>query len=241
MKDIFFAFCSAFWLGILTSISPCSLATNIAAVSYLSRKSNLIKQVISLSIAYTIGRMFAYTILGILIIASLLSIPSISHFLQNYMNNILGPILILVGLFLLDIIKLNIPAFSISHDKQELLVSSGITGSFSLGILFALSFCPISAALFFGSLIPLSLQNKFGIILPLFYGIGTALPVLLFAMGITFGLQSLNKWFHMVSRIELFTRKITGVIFIVAGLYYIWSYLIPTKMIKMYLKERGFF
>ena len=230
MKEIFFAFGSAFWLGILTSISPCPLATNIAAVSYLSKKSNLLKQVISSSISYTIGRMFAYAILGILIIASLLSIPSISHFLQNYMNKVLGPILFLVGLFLLDVIRLNIPAFSISHERQEHLVRSGITGSFSLGILFALSFCPISAALFFGSLIPLSLQNKFGIILPLFYGFGTALPVLLFAIGITFGLQSINKWFHRVRIIELYTRKITGVIFIVAGLYYIWSHLVSNML-----------
>lgn len=229
MKEIIFAIGPALWLGILTSISPCPLATNIAAVSYLSKKIIHIKQVVFSGLAYTIGRMFAYVVLGIFLIYSLLSIPTVAQTLQTYLNKALGPILLIVGLFLLDIIKLNIPSFSLSNEKFEYLANSGTIGSFALGIIFALSFCPISAGLFFGGLIPLSLQiKKFGIMLPLFYGLGTALPVLIFAIAIAFGIQSLNKWFQKLSKAEFYARKITGIIFILAGLYYIWAYLLSS-------------
>ena len=177
MKELILAISSALWLGILTSISPCPLATNIAAVSYLSKKVIHVKQVMFSGIAYTIGRMIAYAILGIFLIYSLLSIPKVAQALQTYLNRALGPVLFIAGLFLLDIIKLNLPSFSLSNEKFEYLANSGAIGSFFLGVIFALSFCPISAGLFFGGLIPLSLRNKLGIILPFFYGLGTALPV----------------------------------------------------------------
>ncbi|MGA1840241.1 MAG: aromatic aminobenezylarsenical efflux permease ArsG family transporter [bacterium] len=225
MNEIIFAIGSSLWFGILTSISPCPLATNIAAVSYLSKRIAHLKKVILASLAYTFGRMFAYTILGIFLIHSLLSIPMVAQILQAYLNKALGPILFIVGLFLLDIIKINISSFSLSNEKIEYLANSGAIGSFGLGVIFALSFCPISAALFFGSLIPLSLQNRFGSILPLFYGLGTALPVLFFAVAIAFGLKSLTKWFKRINRVEYFARKITGIIFVLAGLYYLWAYI----------------
>ena len=174
MIEVIIAFGSALWLGILTSISPCPLATNIAAVSFLSKKINHPKAVLWAGSAYTLGRMVAYAILGIAIIASLVSIPSVANFLQRYMNRVVGPILFVVGLFLLDVIRLNIPGFSLSRERQESLANSGAKGAFLLGAIFALSFCPISAGLFFGSLIPLALNSKIGIILPLFFGIGTA-------------------------------------------------------------------
>lgn len=230
MSQIFIAFASALWLGILTSISPCPLATNIAAVSYLSKKIAHVKAVLWSAIAYALGRMFAYAVLGFIIINSLLGVPAVAQFLQKYMNKILGPILILVGLFLLDIVKINISSFSISSEKQESLARLGIKGSFALGFLFALSFCPISAALFFGSLIPLSLQHKFGTALPFIYGLGTGLPVLFFAVCIAFGVQSFSRWFHRFSRLEYYTKKATGVIFILVGLYFIWSHIIMSVL-----------
>ena len=225
MIEIFIAFGSALWLGILTSISPCPLATNIAAVSFLSKRINHPKAVLWAGSAYTLGRMIAYTLLGIAIIASLVSIPSVANFLQKYMNRVVGPILLLVGLFLLDVICLNIPGFSLSREKQEFLANSGGKGAFLLGAIFALSFCPISAALFFGSLIPLALNSKVGMILPLFYGIGTGLPVMVFALGIALGASSASRWFHKMALLEKYTRKITGVIFVSVGLYFIWSYI----------------
>jgi cytochrome c biogenesis protein CcdA len=216
---------SALWFGILTSISPCPLATNIAAVSYLSKKINHPKLVLHSSIAYTFGRMLAYTVLGAIIVTSLASVPATANFLQKHMNRILGPILFIAGLFLLDIIKINIPSFSLSHGKQSALAEAGIRGSFVLGVIFALSFCPIAAALFFGSLIPLALNTKYGIILPVFYGIGTGIPVIVFAIGVAIGVRSVSSWFQKARTFELYTRKITGVVFVLVGLYFAWHYI----------------
>ncbi|MBU4140588.1 MAG: sulfite exporter TauE/SafE family protein [Candidatus Omnitrophica bacterium] len=224
MSQVLIAVASALWLGILTSISPCPLATNIAAVTYLSKKIEHIKAVLWSGIAYTFGRMVTYAVLGFIIINSLLSVPAAAQFLQKYMNKALGPILILVGLFLLDVVKLNIAGFSVSSKRQENLAKQGLKGAFALGVLFALAFCPISAALFFGSLIPLSLQYKFGPLLPFIYGLGTGLPVLFFAVCIALGAQSFNRWFRRFSRMEYYARKITGVIFILVGVYFIWAH-----------------
>lgn len=218
-------FISALWLGILSSISPCPLATNIAAISFLSKRIKHTRIVLWAGIAYTLGRMISYAILGAIIIMSLVSVPFLANFLQKYMNKALGPILFFVGLFLLGAIKFNIPAISISKDRQENLAQSGAKGAFLLGAIFALSFCPISAGLFFGSLIPISLNNTYGIMLPLFYGIGTGLPVLLFTLVVTFGFKSLDRLFSGLKKIEYFARKVTGIIFILVGAYYIWIYL----------------
>ena len=195
MIQIALPFISALWLGILTSISPCPLATNIAAVSFLSKKVKQPKLVLYSSIAYTVGRMFTYAVLGAIILTSLSNVPATANFLQKYMNKIVGPILLVVGLFLLDLIKINIPSFSVSKDKQTALTASGVKGSFVLGIVFALSFCPIAAALFFGSLIPLALKSSYGIGLPFFYGLGTGIPVVIFALGISMGLKSFQNGF----------------------------------------------
>ena len=225
MIEAFIAFGSALWLGILTSISPCPLATNIAAVSFLSKNISHPKAVLWSGSAYTFGRMIAYTVLGMIIIMSIVSVPSVANFLQKYMNKILGPLLLVVGLFLLNIIRLNIPRFLLSKEKQESLAESGTKGAFLLGAIFALSFCPISAALFFGSLIPLALKSRIGIILPVFFGIGTGLPVMVFAIGISLGISSVAHWFRKMAVFEKYTRKITGAIFVLVGLYFIWNHI----------------
>jgi len=226
MMEILITFGSAIWLGILTSISPCPLATNVAAISFLAKKINHPKAVLLAGSAYTLGRMAAYTILGAVIITSIAGVPSVANFLQKYMNRILGPLLFVVGLFLLGAIRFNVPGFSLSKEKQESLASSGAKGAFLLGAIFALSFCPLSAALFFGSLIPLALSSKAGIVLPFFFGIGTGLPVMLFAIGIALGVLSASHWFHKIATVEKYTRKITGIIFVLVGLYFIWNYLL---------------
>lgn len=225
MANIIISFALAFWLGILTSISPCPLATNIAAVSFLSKKIAHPKIILLSGIFYSLGRMLVYAILGFLIIKSFFSMPVLANFLQKYMNKILGPILIITGLFLLDILKLNFLSFSLASEKHSKLAESGIRGAFMLGAIFALSFCPVSAALFFGSLIPLSLSNKLGIILPFIYGVATGLPVLIFALLVCFGIKGVAGWFHKVSQLEIYARKTTGAIFILAGLYYLLIYL----------------
>ncbi|MFH1281749.1 MAG: aromatic aminobenezylarsenical efflux permease ArsG family transporter [Candidatus Omnitrophota bacterium] len=226
MNLIFTGFLSALWLGILTSISPCPLATNIAAISFLSKRVTNPILVFFAGLAYTLGRMFSYAILGILIIKSVLAIPEVAQFLQKYVVKAMGPILILTGLVVLKIIKLKFSRLTLSERHRNALIEAGAPGAFMLGVFFALAFCPISAALFFGSLIPLALSHKMGIMLPLVYGIGTGLPVLFFAVAIAIGVSSLNKWLTKLTVIELYMRMITGAIFILVGFYYSVIYLI---------------
>lgn len=218
-------FASALWLGILTSISPCPLATNIAAVSFLSKKIAHPVMVFISGLAYTFGRMAAYALIGWIIISSLLSVPEVAQFLQKYMVKAVGPLLIVAGLFLLEAITLKLPGVVLSHEHHNKLIDSGAPGAFLLGFIFALAFCPVSAALFFGSLIPLALNSKAGTVLPFVYGVGTALPVIAFAVAIALGVTSLGHWFRRITIIELYTRRITGAIFIFVGIYYTGIYI----------------
>ncbi|MBP7087765.1 MAG: sulfite exporter TauE/SafE family protein [Candidatus Omnitrophica bacterium] len=220
MMELLIALGSALWLGILTSISPCPLATNIAAVSFLSKKIVHPALVFISGLAYTIGRMTAYSVLGWIIINSLLNVPQVAQFLQKYMVKSLGPLMIITGLFLLEVITLKLPGISLSQKHHNKLVESGAPGAFLLGLILALAFCPVSAALFFGSLISLALNSKAGTLLPFIYGIGTGLPVLVFAVAIALGVTSMSHWFSKITKLEFYTRRITGLIFILVGLYY---------------------
>jgi cytochrome c biogenesis protein CcdA len=108
---------------------------------------------------------------------------------------------------------------------QKRFESWGIWGAGLLGVIFALSFCPISAALFFGSLIPLSVKSGSGLMLPALYGLGTGLPVLLFAVLIAFGAQWVGRAFNKLTQLELWIRRVTGGIFILVGIYYCLMYI----------------
>jgi cytochrome c biogenesis protein CcdA len=221
MEGVLISSISALWLGIMTSISPCPLATNVAAISFLSKKITHPFLVLFSGIAYTLGRMATYAILGFILINSILSIPQVAQFLHKYMVIALGPILIIAGLILLGVIKINFPGLFLSQKHHNKLVEAGAPGAFLLGVLFALAFCPISAALFFGSLIPLALQSKFGAMLPFVYGIGTGLPVLVFTILIAAGITSLSHWFNKLTKLEYYMRIVTGVVFVLVGLYYL--------------------
>ena len=212
---------SALWLGILTSISPCPLATNIAAVSYIGKNVTCPYKAVFSGFLYTFGRILSYVLVGVLIVAGLLSVPAIANFLQQYMGVILGPILIIVGIILLGILKLSFSAGVTGGNIQEKASKFGMLGAMLLGILFALSFCPVSAALFFGSLISLSLEHNSRVTLPLLYGIGTGLPVIIFAFIIAFSMNSVGKAYNSLVKFEFWMRKITGTVFILAGIFYV--------------------
>ena len=212
---------SAFWFGILTSVSPCPLASNIAAVSYMVKGAEKTSSVLTTGLMYTLGRIIAYIALGILISTSLLNIPQASQFMQDMMPKILGPVLVLTGFFLLGILSFSLPGFTLSEKTTAKFKKSGAVGALALGILFALSFCPVSAALFFGSLIPLTVQNNSPIILPSLYGLGTGLPVLVFALIIASGTRNISRIFNAITKTEYWARKITAGILIAVGIYYI--------------------
>jgi cytochrome c-type biogenesis protein len=225
MADFLLGAASAFWLGILTSISPCPLATNIAAISFIGRRVGSPGAVLLSGLLYTLGRAFTYMFLGILLVSSLLSAPYVSHLLQKNMNKILGPLLILVGMFLLELIQFGGSGPGISDTMRARIEKMGVGGAALLGIVFALSFCPISAALFFGSLIPLAVKSGSGILLPSLYGIGTALPAVVFAVLIAVGFHSVGRAFDRVAQIERWARRITGAVFICIGVYFSLAYI----------------
>jgi len=216
-----FPLLSAVWLGILTSISPCPLASNIAAVSFIVKKIEHPLYVFNSGVFYTLGRVIGYTALGVLITSSLLSIPQTSYFLQHYLNKILGPVLIIAGFLLLGVVHVPFFSSSVTVKTAERIKDFGAFGSLLLGVLFALSFCPISAAIFFGSLIPLALKNSSQVVMPSLYGMGTGLPVLGFAVVLAFGVTNLEKIFRQVRVLEYWMKRVTGIIFILVGIYYI--------------------
>jgi cytochrome c biogenesis protein CcdA len=210
---------SAFWIGVLTAISPCPLATNVAAISFIGRKVSSPKATLVTGLLYTAGRSLVYVGLAAILVAGLLSAPAISAALQRYMNKLLGPILIVVGMLLLGLFRITTTGSSMGERVGRRLEGWGIWSGLALGIVFALSFCPVSAALYFGSLVPLSVKFESAVILPLLYGAGTALPVIVFAGFIAFGAQALGRAFDRVTQFERWARRITGVVFIVVGIY----------------------
>lgn len=211
---------SALWLGVLTSISPCPLATNIAAISFISKDIEHPLKTFFLGFLYTLGRVFSYVILAIIILKGVLEIPETARFFQEYMNLILGPVLIVVGVILLGLIKLNFNSGVSSDFAHKVAKEAGVLGSIFLGVIFALSFCPVSAALFFGSLIPICIEQQSGIFLPLLYGVGTGLPVMIFALVVAFSVNSVGKFYHKLASFEVWMRRITGVVFIFVGIHY---------------------
>lgn len=211
---------SALWLGVMTSISPCPLATNIAAVSFLGRKVQSARQMLLAGACYTLGRMVTYVSVGAVVVWGMLSIPTVSTFLQKYMNKILGPLLILAGMLVLGLIALSFSGSIAVERTQRRAEKGGLFSAGLLGIIFALSFCPISAALFFGGLVPLALEHHSYVLLPALYGVGTALPVLAFAALVALGARFVGVAFNRLTQIEKWARRITGTIFIVVGVYY---------------------
>jgi cytochrome c biogenesis protein CcdA len=210
---------AAIWLGILTSLSPCPLATNIAALSFIGRRLENPGAVLASGALYTIGRSITYAALGSLLVTSLVSTPFLSHVLQKYSIKIMGLLLILVGMVLLGLIELRLPGWSGGESLQRRADRWGIWGAGLLGVIFALSFCPVSGALFFGSLLPLAVSHNSPVLYPAIYGIGTALPVVIVALFVAFGARSMAKVFNRMTQFERWARKTTGIVFIIVGLF----------------------
>ncbi|MCK5849689.1 MAG: sulfite exporter TauE/SafE family protein [Kiritimatiellae bacterium] len=214
------AISSALWLGIITAISPCPLASNIAAISFIGRQVGNRRGVLLSGLFYAIGRTISYVLLGFIITAGFLASDEVARFLQKYMNEILGPFLILLGMILLGLIGSTLSLNLASDGVQRRAAKGGIVWSLLLGVLFALSFCPVSAGLFFAGLIPLSVKEGSRFLLPVFYGIGTALPVIAFAFLIAFASEYVGKAFDRLTQIEKWIRITAGVLFILVGAYY---------------------
>lgn len=217
---------TALWMGLLTSVSPCPLAANIAAMSYVGREVGSRRRTLVAGLLYTLGRALAYAALAAILVGGLLSIPEVALFLQAHMNRILGPLLVAVGLVLLEWVRL--PGFgSQLYDRSgERLLKAGLVGALPLGAVLALAFCPVSAGLFFGGLIPLALEHRSSVWLPALYGVGTGLPVVVFAVLVSAGLAWAGTAFRRLQAVERWARRATALVVIAVGLYYTWSYTI---------------
>lgn len=219
MSALGLAALSALWFGILTSISPCPLATNITAISFVGRRTGSPRGILLSGLLYTLGRALVYTAIGALLVMSLLSAPTVSLTLQTWMNKLLGPILILVGMVMLGLLRISFRGRGMSERLQQRVERWGLLGALGLGAVFALSFCPVSATLFFGSLLPLAVRHGSGVLLPFIYGIGTAIPVVAFAIVLAFGARWLGKAFERVTLMERWMRAATGLVFVGVGIY----------------------
>ncbi|HUW21313.1 MAG TPA: aromatic aminobenezylarsenical efflux permease ArsG family transporter [Candidatus Bathyarchaeia archaeon] len=212
---------TAFLTGILTSISPCPLATNVTAIAYISKDIKTPKKTLLNGLYYTIGRSFSYTVLASLIYLGFSSFE-VSRIFQGWGEKVLGPILILIGLIMFDVIKLTIKTKNEKIERlKEKLATKGYLGSFLLGCLFALAFCPYSGVLFFGVLVPLVLSSTEALLLPPLFGIGTGLPVIVFSFLIAFSMKKVGQAFQIVQKIEKVSRKLVASVFILTGVYYL--------------------
>lgn len=221
------AIVASFFIGLMTAISPCPLATNITAIAYVSKKINNSKHTLMVGFLYTLGRMFSYTLLASLIVWLGISSQSISFFLQKYGDKILGPLLVIIGIVMLDIFKLPVLKGSDRLNKlKEKLANKGYLGSFLLGVIFALAFCPFSGVLFFGMLIPLAIKAGDGLIIPAVFAFATGLPVIIFSFILVYSVSKLSTIMNKVQTFEKWMRKIVGIVFVIVGFYYIINLLV---------------
>lgn len=218
--ELWAAIVAAAWTGLLTAISPCPLATNVAAISFIGRRVGSPRAALATGLLYATGRSIAYVAVAAVLVGSVMSAPAVSLALQKYMNKLLGPILILVGMVLLDLLRLPTRGSGLGQRIGERVSGWGVWAGFALGVVFALSFCPASAALYFAGLVPLAIKFESIVLLPSVFGLATALPVVLFAVLIVVSTSAMARAFDRISVFEKWARRLTGIVFVVVGFYF---------------------
>ncbi len=212
---------SAFLLGLMTAISPCPLATNITATAYIAKNITSPRKVFLSGIIYSLGRAFSYTVIGVALYFGA-SKFHIARFFNQYGERLLGPLLIILGLIMLNIIKLNFLGKSGFTEKfAEKFKDKGLLGSFLIGVIFALAFCPYSGAIYFGMLIPITIASVKGLYLPIIFAFGTGLPVILFTYLLAFTAGKIGVFYTKITKLEKIMRLVAGIVFILVGIYYI--------------------
>lgn len=209
----------AFILGLMTAISPCPMATNITAIAYIGKNIENQKKVFYNGLIYTLGRAITYTVIGLIFYFGFIGFE-FQGFMESWGQKFLGPILIIIGIFMFGVIKLNIPAFGKLNEKMQEKSQSGFWGVLLLGIVFALAFCPYAAILYFGMLIPMTVTSASGLYLPLVYALGTGLPVIIFAWFIAFAVGKIGGIYKSMKIFETWFRRIVALVFIAVGVYY---------------------
>lgn len=210
---------SALVLGLLTAISPCPMATNITAIGFIGKDIGSKNRVFYNGLIYTLGRTFSYTALALILFLGADQLK-ISGLFQRYGERIIGPLLLLIGIFMLGVIKLNFPAFNRLSSRFHQRSKFSYWDVFLLGGLFALAFCPYSGVLYFGMLIPLTISSS-GLHLPIAYALATGIPVILFAWLIAYTVSGVGNMYQRIKSFEYWFRRVVAVIFIGIGIYYI--------------------
>lgn len=212
-------------LGLMTAISPCPLATNITATAYISKSIANKKMVFLSGIIYALGRAFSYTLIGLILFFGASKFHVAKFFNQNG-EKFLGPLLIIIGLVMLNVIRLDFLGKSnISERLSERFKDKGLLGSFVIGAIFAMAFCPYSGTLFFGMLIPMTIASAKGLYLPIIFAFGTGLPVILFTYLLAFTAGSVGVFYKKITKIEKVMRYVTGIVFVLVGVYYVAMFL----------------
>ena len=213
-------FLTAFALGLLTAVSPCPLATNITATAYISKDLRSKRAVLLGGFLYTLGRAISYTTIGLVLYWGA-SKFHVARFFQTKGELYLAPILIIIGLIMLGVIKLDfLGNGNFIERMSEKFKDKGHIGALVLGILFALAFCPYSGVLYFGILIPMTIADTNGLYLPIIFAMGTGLPVMLFAYLLAYSASKVGKAFNVISKIEKGMRIVAGSVFVLTGIYY---------------------
>lgn len=213
---------TAFLLGLLTAISPCPLATNIAAVGFIGRNIENRKRVFINGLLYTLGRVLSYTLLGVVLIMILregFSMFGIQKTIGTWGEFLIGPMLLIIGLFMIWGDRLNLPKLGFNGNAEGLARKGGV-GALLIGVLFALAFCPTSGVFYFGMLIPMSATATAGYLLPAVFAIATAIPVLIVAWILAFSVQQMSSFYGRIKTVQKWLNLIVGILFIVIGIYY---------------------
>ena len=211
---------SALVLGLMTAISPCPLATNITAIGYISKDIENRNRVFVNGLLYTLGRAISYTAIALIIYFGADQFR-FSGFFQHYGEKILGPLLIIIGLFMLDVIKIKFLGMSGLTSKMENKTKWGFFDAILLGMLFALAFCPYSGVLYFGMLVPMTVASASGLYLPIVFAVATGIPVIIFAWILAFSVGSIGGVYNKMKNFEIWFRRVIAVLFITVGIYYI--------------------
>lgn len=217
---------TAFILGLLTAISPCPLATNIAAIGFISKNIEDRKAIFMRGIYYTVGRVLAYTVLGIILISILkegASMFGIQKAISKWGELLIGPVLLIIGLFMLFGHKLNLPKFGFDGSNSEKLAGKGSWGALLLGVLFAMAFCPSSGIFYFGMLIPMSVTATVGWLLPVLFAVATAIPVLVVAWILAFSVEKVGEVYGKIQTIQKWLNIVVGTLFVIVGIYYCYT------------------
>ena len=220
LENSSFPFFTALILGLMTAISPCPLATNITAIGFIGKDIENRNRVFYNGLVYTLGRAVSYTLPAVIIFLGVDQF-AVSGIFQRYGEKIIGPALIIIGLFMLDVLKIKFPGVGNLTRRFEEKGTKNYWDVLLLGVLFALAFCPYSGVLYFGMLLPITVSSASGLYLPVVFAIATGIPVIIFAWLIAYTISGVGTLYNRIKTFEIWFRRVISVLFISVGIYYI--------------------